>query len=119
MENRTIRVLLASANPDVLRMLAEVARDEPGTQIVAQATNAIQAAALSSSLRPNVVLVDAELPHISASNSLRLSRIGGLDAAIGICQELRNTPVVVLSNWREALSQRTSDEQRRSLSQAV
>lgn len=108
--NNRVRVLFASANPGVLHRMARATAGEPGVVVVAQAGNAIEATALSNSLRPDVVVVDAELPHVSASKSLRLSRIGGLDAALIICRHLPKTRVVVLSGADAALGDTALDD---------
>ncbi len=97
MKNARLTVLLASERPEMLEMLNGVVEQEPDALAVGKADNAVKAVALADSLRPNVVLVDSELPHVAGSDGVRLSRIGGLDTSMSISQLLPRTTVILLN----------------------
>ncbi|MBI4287040.1 MAG: hypothetical protein HY671_01265 [Chloroflexi bacterium] len=77
-------------------MLTEVVEREPGVVVVGQADNALKAKSLARSLRPEVVVVDSRLPYCVGLDTVRLSRISGLDTAMDISQELPRSMVVLL-----------------------
>ncbi|MBI2858691.1 MAG: hypothetical protein HYX90_06410 [Chloroflexi bacterium] len=100
MRGKTLRVVVASEDPGLRQMLAGVAEGEQGAVVVGRAENAVNAVALAARLRPQVTLVDSELPHYLGKDSVRLSRMSGLDAALSISRELPSAATVVISNSR-------------------
>lgn len=96
MERGRLRVLLAAEYPEARHFLKKIVEDEDGAVIVGQAENGIKAVALARRLRPDVAIVDSYLPHTLGIDALPLSRIGGLDVAQAISEEIPNVRVVLL-----------------------
>ncbi|MBI4294620.1 MAG: hypothetical protein HY669_00430 [Chloroflexi bacterium] len=105
MASTKLRAVVASEHLDARHLLTKVAEKEPGVVVVGQAENAIKAVALARSLRPEVIMVDSRLPHVVGLDTVRLSRISGLDVAMGISQELPKSRVIVLANLNATVSQ--------------
>lgn len=102
MSDSTLRVVVASERPEFRQMLAGVVEREPGAVVVGQAENSLRALALARQLRPQVALVDPELPYIAGLESQRLSRMSGLDTAVNISHELPSVAAVLVSNPQPA-----------------
>ena len=98
MQRTTLRVVVASEHPAMRQMLAGMVEREPGGVVVGQAENAVMAMDLARRLRPEVALVDSDLPYISGRDSARLSRISGLDTAMDISRELPKSAAVLIGN---------------------
>jgi CheY-like chemotaxis protein len=101
-----VRVLVGAEDARVRRMLAELAREELGVRVVGEASNQVNAVALAKQLRPDIAMLDFSLPHIVGLDTVRLSRISGLDAALAIAAETPGTRVILLSNLDAATSQK-------------
>lgn len=93
-----MRVVLASEWPQVQDLLIDVIEEEPGAVVVGQADNAIKALVQVENLRPDVVIIDSNLPYSVGMDRLALSRTSGLDTGQTICQRLPSTRVVIISN---------------------
>lgn len=98
MQDTKVGVMVASERPELRHLLKRVVEREPGVSTIGQAENAVRAMALARTLRPNVVLVDSDLPHITGREGVRLSRIGGLDAASSISQQIPGVAVMLLNS---------------------
>ncbi len=98
MRNLKMRAIIASEVPEVRRLLTGVVQKDMGGVVAAQAENGLKALTLAKSLRPDVMLVDYRLPHVAGMDDVRLSRIGGLDTALAVSQELPNTRVMVVND---------------------
>ncbi|MDO8691488.1 MAG: hypothetical protein Q7R39_16025, partial [Dehalococcoidia bacterium] len=96
MQGTTLRVVVASEHPAIRQMLAGMVEREPGGVVVGQAENAVKALALAKRLRPEVALIDSDLPYISGRDSLRLSRISGFDTMMDISRELPRVAAVLI-----------------------
>jgi CheY-like chemotaxis protein len=79
-------------------MLRKVVRDEPGAAVAGEAKSGAEATTLARELRPDVALLDFHLPRAIGLDSVRLSRINGLDAAQTINAEVPGTRVVLLTD---------------------
>ncbi len=101
MQRQNVRVVLASEHPEVRYFLREVVEEERGAVVVGQAENATKALTLARNLRPDVAIIDCDLPHAIGLDTVPLSRIGGLDTAQTISEEIPNTRVILLSNLDE------------------
>ena len=97
-ESQKLRVLIASDYPKVRDLLVEMVREEPGAVVVGQADSGTRAITLARSLRPDIALLDSDLPHTLGVDAVRLSRIGGLDAAVAISEEVTGARTIVLGN---------------------
>ena len=98
MQRQNVRVILASEHPEVRHFLREVVEEESGAVILGQAENATKALALVKHLRPDVAIIDCYLPHTMGLDTIPLSRVGGLDTAESISEEIPDTKVVLLNN---------------------
>lgn len=105
MRQQELKVLVAAESPNVRWMLSDLASAEPGVAVVGQAGNSAKAIDLARRLRPDVALVDCCLPHGLGIDSVRLSRIGGLDTALFISEEVQVTRAIVLVNLDHATFQ--------------
>jgi DNA-binding NarL/FixJ family response regulator len=84
--NRPIRLLVADDDPLIRMVLAAVAGREPTLELIAEAEDAGQAIELVARHRPDVVLLDVEMPDG-----------GGLRAATEIRERHPDVRVVALS----------------------
>jgi len=91
-------VILATAYPQVRHFLTRAIAEKPQAVIVGEAESAGKALALARQLRPDVAIIDSYLPHNFSIDNVPLSRIGGLDAAESISQEMPDTRVVLVNN---------------------
>jgi len=98
MPKENVRVMLASEYPEVRHLLSELARNESGTVVVGQAENGIKATSLAKKLKPDVAVLDCHLPHALGLDAVPLSRVGGLDTALTIYQDVPNTQVILVGN---------------------
>lgn len=105
MQSIELRAVVASESPEARRLLTGVVQKEPGVVVVGWAENALEAATLARSLRPDIAVIDAQLPHILGQDMVRMSHMGGLDAAISVSQELPRARVILLGNLNVAIRQ--------------
>lgn len=81
-----IRILLADDHPLFREGVAHSLTEDPGLEVVAQASSGEQAVELALALRPDVVLLDISMPGI-----------GGIAAAARIAESLPETRIVMLT----------------------
>lgn len=98
MQRQNVQVILASEYPQARYFLRQVVEEEAGAVIVGQAENATRALTLARNLRPDVAIIDCYLPHAIGLETVPLSRVGGLDTAQTISEEIPNTRVILLIN---------------------
>jgi DNA-binding NarL/FixJ family response regulator len=60
-----IRVLVADDHPVFRRGMRAILSAEPGTELVGEATDGEEAVALASKLRPDVILMDLNMPKVT------------------------------------------------------
>lgn len=91
--SRKVRVLLADDSAVMRSLLRMVLEPQPCFEIVAAATNGREALATFERLRPDLVLLDIEMPGMN-----------GLEALSGIRRHDRKVPVLMCSTltWRGA-----------------
>lgn len=97
MKKQNVRVLIASEYPGVRQFLKQ-AVEEGGAAVIGQAHHSFRALALARNLRPDVALVDCNLPYAVGRDTVPLSRISGLDTAQAISEEIPNVRVILLNN---------------------
>ncbi len=84
----TIRLLIVDDQPVIRRGLSMMLGAEPGIEVVAQAADGEQALALAMLHRPDVVVMDLQMP-----------RVGGVMATRQITAALPQTRIVVLTTF--------------------
>ena len=67
----TIRLVLADDHPIVREGLTAVLETQPDFEVVGQANNGVEAVRLVADLRPDVVLLDLEMPELDGVEALR------------------------------------------------
>jgi CheY-like chemotaxis protein len=107
MKRQNVRVLLASEFPGTRSILRRIVENENKAVIVGEAENGGRAMTLARTLHPDVALIDSHLPSVVGIDSLPLSRVGGLDVAQSISDEVPNTHVVLLNSLGNAPSSDT------------
>lgn len=70
----TIRIMLADDHPIVREGLASVLETQPDFDVVGQANDGAEAVELVTTLRPDVVLLDLEMPGMDGVQALRAMR---------------------------------------------
>ena len=98
MKRQNMTVLLASEHPETRSYLRRMVENEDRAVIVAEAENGARAITLARSLRPDVALIDSFLPSVVGLDDVPLSRVGGLDVAQSISEEIPNMNVVLLNS---------------------
>lgn len=98
MEKRNLRVMVASEYPQARDYLKGIVQKEEDTFFVGQAPDGTRAITLARNLKPDVAIIDSNLPHSVGLDAVRLSRMGGLDTAQTIYDTLPNTCVIVITN---------------------
>ncbi|MDR7183213.1 MULTISPECIES: response regulator transcription factor [Microbacterium] len=73
-----IRLLIADDHPVVRAGLAGLLSDEPGFEVVAEASDGDEAVRLAGATRPDVVLMDLRMPHVDGVAAT--ARIAGGEA---------------------------------------
>ena len=103
MPGTKLTVLVASERAEGRELLTHMVGRDPAAVVVAQTDSGVGALGLARRLRPDIAMVDSELPHLVGLDAVRLSRTGGLDTAMGIVQELPTTTAVLLTDLSQAL----------------
>ncbi len=70
----TIRIMLADDHPIVRDGLAAVLGTQPDFEIIGQANDGLEAVDLASALKPDVVLLDLQMPGLDGMEALRAMR---------------------------------------------
>ncbi|RME72443.1 MAG: DNA-binding response regulator [Chloroflexi bacterium] len=88
--NRSIRVILADDHPVVRRGLAAIVDVEDDIEVVGEAEDGVQAVALAKSLRPDVVLMDLQMPGLDGVAAIRQIRA-----------DLPQTHIIILTTFAD------------------
>lgn len=98
METQKTRAVVASGCPEAQNLLDDLIERNGDAVTVGRATNVSEALVLARKISPDIVIVDCYLPYKVGTGDLRMSRMGGLDTAQAISEELAGTKVVLLNN---------------------
>jgi DNA-binding NarL/FixJ family response regulator len=79
---KTIRILLADDHPVVRDGLAAMLATQPDFQVIGEAGNGAEAVAQAASLRPDVVLMDLEMPELDGIEAIR--RLHAADPSVQV-----------------------------------
>jgi DNA-binding NarL/FixJ family response regulator len=82
MAPETIRILLADDHPVVRDGLAAMLGTQPDFQVIGEAGNGAEAVAEAARLRPDVVLMDLEMPSLDGIEAIR--RLRAADPAVQV-----------------------------------
>lgn len=94
--DRTIRLLIAEDHPVMREGIRASLRNAPNIQVVGEARDGHEARELYRSLRPDVCLMDLQMPNL-----------GGVEAVEQIRQEFPDAGIVVLTTYKtDALASR-------------
>jgi len=74
MAQQTIRLLVADDHPVVRDGLVAVLSTQPDFDVVGEASNGLQAVEQAAALRPDVILLDLEMPEINGVEAIRRIR---------------------------------------------
>ena len=83
--NASIRLLIADDDPVMRMLLGAIARGDPVLELVAEAEDADEAIALAAEHRPDVVLLDVEMPGgggLRAAREIRAAAAGRAGAGV-------------------------------------
>jgi DNA-binding NarL/FixJ family response regulator len=69
--NTRIRVLICDDHPLFREGLRAILRDQPAFEVVGEATNGIEAIDRARALRPDVVLMDIDMPELSGLEAMK------------------------------------------------
>ena len=86
----TIKILLADDGYLIQETIKTILRDEAEIEIIGVAKDGLEAIFLARKLKPNIVLLDIEMP-----------RMNGIEATEHICKLLPDTKVIVLSSHND------------------
>src|SRR5579859_3822667 len=85
MSAKLLKVLVVDDSPTVRAVLVQIINSAPGLSVVGQAVSGKQAVSMTSSLRPDVILMDVFMPDMN-----------GLEATEEIMHKVP-TPIVIIS----------------------
>ena len=97
---REYRVLLVDDQTIVRRMLREILEGYPGVSVVAEAGNGLEAVALAAAIKPDVILMDVNMPMMGGIEATK--RIKDAHAAPVIIGLSINTCTEVVERMKEA-----------------
>lgn len=87
---RTARVLLADDLPLFRRAIAQLIDEQPDLEVVGQADNGVEAVEMAQALRPDIVVLDVEMPVMD-----------GISAARRLQEVAPECRIVMLTVWED------------------
>lgn len=87
---RTARVLLADDLPLFRRAIAQLIDEQPDLEVVGQAENGVEAIEMAQELRPDIVVLDVEMPVMD-----------GITAARRLQEVVPESRIVMLTVWED------------------
>jgi DNA-binding NarL/FixJ family response regulator len=88
-ENKTIRVLMVDDHPLLREGIAAVIEGQPDLEVVGEATNGREAVEVFRTCKPDIVLMDLQMPVM-----------GGIEAISAIRSEFPKARIVVLTTYK-------------------
>ncbi len=88
-QQRTIDVLIADDHPLMREGIAAVISSQPDMRVAGEAADGLEAVALYRKLRPDVTLIDLQMPHLN-----------GMDAIAAIRAEFPQACLAILTTFR-------------------
>jgi two-component system, NarL family, nitrate/nitrite response regulator NarL len=82
MNDEHCRVLLIDNHPLFRRGVAQLIQAEPDFEVVGEATSAEEGVLLAASLKPDLVLMDLNMPHSSGLDALKQIKESGLERQV-------------------------------------
>lgn len=67
-----IKVIIADDHPIFLKGILSILKDEPGIEVLGQASNGNEALELIKKLKPDVVLLDVDMPQLNGLDTARI-----------------------------------------------
>ena len=80
MEGKNIRVLVADDHPMLREGLTAVLGTQPDFEVIGEAADGSEVVRLAQKLRPDVILLDLEMPHVDGVAALERLRDAGSEA---------------------------------------
>ena len=85
-----LRILVADDHPMILRMVKQILEAEPHLRVVGEAIDGPQAVAQAEALRPDVIVLNVNMPRMSGFEVARLIRTRHPNSAIVILSSHKN-----------------------------
>lgn len=98
MDSKKVRVLIACDDPAMREMIAQGLNQIKGVDLIGHASNCLEAVFMARHLNADVTLVDAHLPQVEGVDGVRMSRMGGLDTATSIAEDIPGGVAVLWSD---------------------
>ncbi len=112
MAGKAIQLLIASNNPEIQYLLGNALKQKTDTVIVGRARDAAMAVTMAKKLRPDVAVVDSNLPHTKGWKTNLHSRKRGPNTARIISKEVPGIKVILVNDLdSNSLLNRTADVQ--------
>jgi CheY-like chemotaxis protein len=87
---RSVRILIADDFPTILQMVKQILNARPGFEVVGEAPDGHHAVALAEALKPDVIVINVNMPTMS-----------GFEAARRIRSRLPDSAIVILSSHKD------------------
>ena len=96
-QETTIRILIVDDSEEILKLMSRVLNSNQGTEVIGSASNGAEAVARAEGLRPDLVIMDVEMPIMN-----------GLEATRRIKQAHPETAVVLVSESAGLIAERVA-----------
>lgn len=118
-ETQTIRVLVADDHPVVLHGLCTMLEIEDDIEVVARASDGAQAVDLTRETRPDIILMDVQMPNVDGIEALRQIRNENPEARVIVLTTYSNEDYIFPSLQAGARGYLLKDTSREDLAKAI